>query len=364
MIKALFLTLVLLQITVLAQSEFMKMCTNPTVSQYSTLQKMLHPDKKLKVTYERCQELERETVTRGGIILRRSSVSDLSPLRFFTNMDEVNLYEANISDITPLANLKKLEELDISFNPITDITPLKGLPLRILHINSNKPKVSASHKYDVIHLPVDLSPLSNITTLENLRIYGAGQLAPNLTKLVNLESLNLSGLDMKDLCTIKNSKKIKRLYLSSDDNLSSLNCIENLKELENLTIWGSQVTDLSPLTKLTKLKKIHLERVPITDISPLAKLKSLESLTFYKTNIKHLSPLKESKSLEYVMNENRHKFFTMHIFSGGLQSWAQTLSSRSLDYCSPIDIKEIRAGISCFEEDGALKPWWKRILRQ
>lgn len=361
--RYLLLVLVLLQITLFSKSDFMKMCENPTASQYITLQKMLHPDKKLKVTYERCQELERETVTRGGVILRYSDVSDLSPLGFYTNMDEVVLYRANVSDISPLANLKKLEELDIRFNPVTDITPLKDLPLKKLDIYSNKPKPNATSFVDVILLAFDLSPLSNITTLEELLVSGGGQTLPDLTKLVNLKSLTLFGLDMKDLCKFKNSKKLKSLSLSNAT-LISLECIENFTNLEDLQIRRVNITDLSALQSLSKLKKITFEDVPVSDITPLAKLKSLESLTFHKTEIKYLSPLKESQSLEYVMNDSRYKFFTTRFLTGGLQMWAESLSGRSLEYCSPIDIKEIKAGISCFEKDGTLKPWWKRMLRQ
>ena len=34
-----------------------------------------------------------------------------------------------------------------------------------------------------------------------------------------------------------------------------------------------------------------------------------------------------------------------------------------LRHCSPRNEEEIRAGISCYEKDGRLKSWWKRLLR-
>ena len=34
-----------------------------------------------------------------------------------------------------------------------------------------------------------------------------------------------------------------------------------------------------------------------------------------------------------------------------------------LRHCSPRNEEEIRAGVSCYEKDGHLKSWWKRLLR-
>ncbi len=370
MIRYIFPFIILLHISLFAQSEFMKMCENPTDSQLVTLEKFLNPfppihtsGKLVKLTIKKCHKLEKELLTRKGMILNKGNITDLSPLKFFVNLDNIVMSHNNIKDISPLANLKKLKELDIGFNPISDISPLKDLKLTKLHVYSNVPKPNAPAGLYFTPIASDISALSNITTLEDLTVSGNGQTLPDLTKLVHLKSLALIGLDMKDFCKFKNSSEIKDLWLSSNHNLASLQCIDNFKNLETLTIERAKITDLSLLKDLPKLKKLTLKDVPVSDVTPLAKMKSLEELSFLKTNIKYLSPLNKSKSLNYILNENRYKFFTKRMLSGGLQSWAQTVGDRSLAHCSPIDITELRAGVSCFEKDGTLKPWWKRMLK-
>lgn len=369
MIKYILSLILLLQASSLAQSEFMKMCENPTPSQLVTFEKFLNPfrvyppDKPVKLTVAKCHEFEKKLLTRKGMILNDGNITDLSPLKFFVNLDNIVMRHNNIKDISLLADLKKLKELDIGFNPVSDLSPLKNLKLTKLYVYSNTRIPNSASPFDVTLIDSNISALSNITTLEELMVSGNGQPLPDLTKLVHLKSLTLIGLDMHDLCKFKNSSKIKALWLSSNHNLASLQCVDNFKNLERLTIERAKVRDLSPLQNLPKLKKLTLKDVPVSDISPLAKMKRLEELSFFKTKIKYLSPLNESKTLNYILNENRYEFFTKRMLSGGLQSWAQTVGDRSLAHCSPIDIKELREGISCFNEDGTLKPWWKRILR-
>jgi len=368
MIKSLFLVLLLLQTALFAKSGFMKMCEHPTASQLRTLNAFSDSPPNDPISKERCKQIN-EGILEGSITsihLLHKKISDLSPLSYLKDLKHIDINDNNITDLSPLAKLTKLKKLDITGNPISDISVLKNFKLTKLRIFSNipKPGYSPGSRGSVIGVKVDLTPLSNMTTLEDLRVYGSGESVPNLTKLVHLTSLSLFGLNMKNLCTIKNSTKIKDLSLGSNNNLSSLKCIENFKNLVTLDIFNCPITDLSPLQNLPKLKTITFEKMPVSDIRPLAKLKSLEDLTFFQTKIKYLSPLNASKSLLYITDENRFKLFTTHILTGGLQMWMETVTHRSLAHCSPIDITELREGISCFEKDGTLKPWWKRMLRQ
>ena len=366
MIKSLFLVLLLLQTALFAKSGFMKMCEHPTASQLVTLKAMAKSNYIHKFTLKKCKLLEEKMNLYTSIWLENKKISDITPLRYFKQLERIEINDNNITDLSPLAKLTKLKELDISGNPISDISVLKNFKLTKLRISSTIPR--PGHSPDpygsVISIKVDLTPLSSITTLQDLTVYGDDELAPDLTKLVHLTYLSLSGLNMKNLCKFKNSTKLKNLTLGSDENLSSLKCIENFKNLVTLDIFNCPITDLSPLETLSKLKKITFEKVPVSDIRPLAKLKSLEDLTFFKTKIKYLSPLNASKSLLYITDENRYKLFTTHILTGGLQMWMETVTHRSLAHCSAIDITELREGVSCFKKDGTLKPWWKRMLRQ
>jgi hypothetical protein len=366
MIKYLLFFLLLLQTGLYAKSAFLKMCEHPTPSQLMTLNAFAGPASTTPLSKERCKELNEATLEGGGIDLCHKNLTDLTPLRYFTHIEHIDITDNNITDLSPLAGLKHLQELEIAWNPISDISPIKNLKLKKLTIASNRhrPGYRWGSYGSAIGVKVNLSSISNMSSLEALWINGDNEKVPDLSKLTHLTFLYLAGLDMPDLCSFKNAKKLKTLWLSYDENLTSLKCVENFKNLTELKLFDLAITDLSPLTTLQKLKELKLEKMPVSDIRPLAKLKSLEDLTFFKTKIKYLSPLKESKSLKYITNENKYKLFSGYALSGGLQAWWQTVGDRSLAHCSPIDMTEIREGISCFKKDGTLKPWWKRMLRQ
>jgi len=138
----------------------------------------------------------------------------------------------------------------------------------------------------------------------------------------------------------------------SYNSLSDLSCIENFQNLEDLELENNLVEDITPLTTLSKLEKLKLEEVPVSEVAPLAKIKTLRSFTFYNTKIKYLSPLKESTSLEYIYNFSQVSYMDR-----------SPRMKFTLESCSAKDIEELKAGVSCFEEDGTLKSWWKRKLR-
>ena len=59
-------------------------------------------------------------------------VTDLSVLKYCTNLQDLNLVGNNIVDITPLSGLTNLLSLELGSNNIDDITPLSGLTNLVL----------------------------------------------------------------------------------------------------------------------------------------------------------------------------------------------------------------------------------------
>jgi Leucine-rich repeat (LRR) protein len=51
--------------------------------------------------------------------------------------------------------------------------------------------------------------------------------------------------------------------------------ITGLLALQNLNLWGTQVTDITPLTSLTTLQSLHLTRTQVSDLRPLLALSLL-----------------------------------------------------------------------------------------
>jgi Leucine-rich repeat (LRR) protein len=87
------------------------------------------------------------------------TISDLSPLTELTNLNTLHISSTSVSDLTPLANLTNLGKdygmLALNRNPISDLTGLENLTnLGVLELNGNQ--------------ITDVTPLANLTDLWHL----------------------------------------------------------------------------------------------------------------------------------------------------------------------------------------------------
>lgn len=69
--------------------------------------------------------------------------------------------------------------------------------------------------------------------------------------------------------------------------------------LKELNLWGNnELSDLSPLKDLKKLQRLYAYRTQVSDLSPLKTLHNLEVLYIYDTQVADLSPLKDLPNLQ------------------------------------------------------------------
>ncbi len=123
---------------------------------------------------------------------------------------------------------------------------------------------------------------------------------------INLEGLAFANVQPADLSPLKGLKKLKRLEISVDTvpltqdfdcneggfwQLSGLDTLLTLPNLESLILQGRDIKDLSVLANLTHLKTLNLRCNLIEDVSPLARLTQLESLVLGGNRITNISPL-------------------------------------------------------------------------
>ncbi len=140
-----------------------------------------------------------------------------------------------IEDISALKYFKNLESLDIQFHSITDISPLAGMTkLKGLGIGGNQIQ--------------DISPLSGLTNLEFLALF------------------NCRAVDYSPL---KNLVKLKTLFIGYST-IEDVSALAGLKELETLSLNDTLVSDVTPLAGLTNLKRLQLKDSKVKDFSPLA----------------------------------------------------------------------------------------------
>ena len=229
--------------------------------------------------------------------LRRLNISK----NWYTECDRI----INIECLSALINL---EILEMNYNFIEDLAPLENFKsLKFLSVVHNK--IS------------NISVISELTNLENLNLSENFIIdILNLSDLVNLRTLNLKDNRITDISGLKSLKKLTNLEMSweyvenlevlgcltclqkldltivdsmmgciSEGNICNISFLENLIQLNELTIIGHKVQNINHLKNLTQLKFLALgsDKLDgnytvygnyIEDISALENLVELESL--------------------------------------------------------------------------------------
>ena len=200
------------------------------------------PDVNLRAVVEdSLNKASGETITRAEMasltVLRASNknIRDLTGLEFATGLTVLELsgtptptldLSSSILDLSPLSNLTSLTELRLFFTSIVDISPLSGLTnLTELGLSNNS--------------IVDISPLSSLT---------------------NLTELYLQNNSIVDISPLSELTSLTTLYLEN---------ILSIPPIPGLVLSTNSIVDISPLSGLTNLTELRLQNNSITDLSPL-----------------------------------------------------------------------------------------------
>ncbi len=103
----------------------------------------------------------------------------------------------------------------------------------------------------------------------------AGMRVPREISSLVLDGLQVTG---EDLETLSGLHRLSELSLAGTG-LSDVSPLTKLGGLISLNLSGNSVEDLSPLTALTGLRTLYLDENPVTDLSPLSELKGLAFLS-------------------------------------------------------------------------------------
>ena len=144
----------------------------------------------------------------------------------------------------------------------------------------------------------DLSPLSGLTSLEFLHLYGneIEDVSP-LSGLTSLEELHLARNSISDVGPLSGLVNLTLLHLFGNE-VEDVSPLSGLTSLIEIHLHGNRVDDVSPLSGLTSLEELHLGINFITDVSPLTGLVNVELVHLYGNDIEDISPLLENEGLD------------------------------------------------------------------
>ena len=254
---------------------------------------------------------------------------DLSPLAGADHIVVLKIYREGGIDLTPLLRMKGLRELRLSIDAAEAIGQLGGpLPVTTLDVYAARNNLDVSvigewkdletvriKSRDLVglealqslpklteltltpHGAMDTGALANLSNLRDLdfRPYRPSQITGGfgfLAGMERLEDLDLSGSGIADLSPLTKSTNLRRLWLSSNRDISDVTPLRRLTALRELRLKSTNVSDISPLSRLTELRMLLISGTPLDDISAVAGMKNLWSINLSRTQVRDLEPLR------------------------------------------------------------------------
>jgi Leucine-rich repeat (LRR) protein len=161
---------------------------------------------------------------------------------------------------------------------------------QLVRLNLNKP-TGDLYKNDVEKITKFACQNQNITDLSGIE------------NLINLQTLTVDLSQIKDISPLKELNNLKTLYLRGKQ-ISDISTLNVLTNLQSLDISATAVTDITPLKELTNLQSLSLSNNTISDISALNGLTNLQELDLYNNQINDVNALKGLVNLQYLILSN------------------------------------------------------------
>lgn len=225
-------------------------------------------------------------------------VSDLTPLMGLVNLHFLNLDGSQVSDLSCLNNLDRLNEINFSNTKVSDLDALNNMPyLNKVYCDNSSIDKAAADKYKnenpnvllinetealvtwwnelpsfwktllLEHTKTSINPtkeeLHAIISVRNLKVGHFIQDATPLSRLTNLEYLDLSDSKIDDLTPLYGLHNLKSLDIKGTM-VSDISALSNCKNLRELNIEGTKVVSLQALHEIESLMKIYADGTGIS----------------------------------------------------------------------------------------------------
>jgi Leucine-rich repeat (LRR) protein len=224
------------------------------------------------------------------------SLRSLEVLRPLRSLVKLTVFHCqSLDDLSALDDLVELETLDLSMTPLKKLA-LTLPKLRVLNLFGTG--LRAPPRLDGLPRLEDLSLWCNdVDRLDGMESAGA------LRKLHVGPSRILT-----DLSPLSGIVTLEELRLDSLEKVQDLTPLASLTGLVHLVLDGTRVTDVSPLANLTSLKRLGLPGNPLRSIEPLGRLPQLEHVNVRQCyDLESIRPLAACTGLVSLETEDCEK---------------------------------------------------------
>ena len=222
--------------------------------------------------------------------ISNTPVSNISPLHALVNLHFLNIEGTQVTDLAPLNNLDGLNEINFSNTQISDLMPLDKMS-RLSKIYCDNSLV------DKKMTDTFMSSNPNVLVIYETKALELWWNAlPSFWKdLLTDQAMTSKRPTKEELHSIINIRNLKVNHFIQD-----AEPISRLTNIEFLDMSDSKIDDLSPLYGLHNLKSLNVKNTVISDLSALSNLKNLKELNIENTDVKSLKPLYDLSNLSII----------------------------------------------------------------
>lgn len=174
---------------------------------------------------------------------------------------------------------------------------------KVLEYHKNTITITQSNLDSIVYLDLSKKNISNITGIRNFKKLATLYLNDNnisnineISELTNLNFLRLDNNNIKNISGLNDLTKLQTLYLY-DNQITDITVVHKLLNLTCLNVANNLIKDASGVDALTNLKSLSLYGNQITDIIYVKELVNLEDLYLGSNEIEDISPLSNLKNL-------------------------------------------------------------------
>lgn len=222
--------------------------------------------------------------------ISNTPVSNISPLHALVNLHFLNIEGTQVTDLAPLNNLDGLNEINFSNTQISDLMPLDKMS-RLSKIYCDNSLV------DKKMTDTFMSSNPNVLVIYETKALELWWNAlPSFWKdLLTDQAMTSKRPTKEELHSIINIRNLKVNHFIQD-----AEPISRLTNIEFLDMSDSKIDDLSPLYGLHNLKSLNVKNTVVSDLSALYNLKNLKELNIENTDVKSLKPLYDLSNLSII----------------------------------------------------------------
>lgn len=256
--------------------------------------------------------------------------------------------KADSIGLSDIRQMNSITEIDLSNNTmIQNIEPLTRLTnLQKLNISGTK--------------ITDLTPIRNLTELQEVDASRSAVTDVSVLKYASkITSLNIENTPVSDISVVKKMPTLQVLD-ASGTKATDFTALTDLTALTHLDLSGTPLSSLIPLQNLTAIQVLDISSTQVSDLSPLANLKSVAELSIDSTKVTDAKPIEKLTGL-VVLSMNDTKISTLEPL--------KTLPKLQKVYCDHTPIRQEAADAFMASRKGTLvvfdskdlKSWWETL---